>query len=197
MRWGQDFCTSRPQVKPGYVEEKKPLTFCSSLPGLCCRSLKDTKILMKMGLGLVLVGHVNFLLGALVHGTVLRDVKVQTATIEYAISNIIALVAGLVVSFILTPQSQVSSRVLLGLVQPVLLLFFIIDWPHCYLKVIRLNLALFSLAAQISFNFLIMSPCFCTYPHALPVLMHSSEVLSDISLHLLSRDYCSSFPYCG
>ncbi|KAM9465935.1 transmembrane protein 54a [Clarias gariepinus] len=64
--------------------------------GLCCRSLKDTKILMKMGLGLVLVGHVNFLLGALVHGTVLRDVKVQTATIEYAISNIIALVAGLV-----------------------------------------------------------------------------------------------------
>ncbi|KAF5904224.1 transmembrane protein 54-like, partial [Clarias magur] len=66
--------------------------------GLCCRSLKDTKILMKMGLGLVLVGHVNFLLGALVHGTVLRDVKVsmQNATIEYAISNIIALVAGLV-----------------------------------------------------------------------------------------------------
>ncbi|TSS85050.1 Transmembrane protein 54 [Bagarius yarrelli] len=51
-----------------------------------------------MGLGLVLVGHLNFLLGALVHGTVLRDVKVnaQTATIEYAISNIIALVAGLV-----------------------------------------------------------------------------------------------------
>lgn len=52
-----------------------------------------------MGLGLVLVGHVNFLLGALVHGTVLRDVKVnaQTATIEYAVSNIIALVAGLLV----------------------------------------------------------------------------------------------------
>ncbi|KAK3538070.1 hypothetical protein QTP70_027552 [Hemibagrus guttatus] len=65
--------------------------------GVCCRSLKDAKVLMKMGLGLVLVGHVNFLLGALVHGTVLRDVKVntQTATIEYAISNIIALVAGL------------------------------------------------------------------------------------------------------
>ncbi|KAF7704810.1 transmembrane protein 54a [Silurus meridionalis] len=66
--------------------------------GVCCRSLKDTKVLMKMGLGLVLVGHVTFLLGALVQGTVLRDVKVtaQTATIEYAISNIIALVAGLV-----------------------------------------------------------------------------------------------------
>lgn len=54
---------------------------------------------MKMGLGLVLVGHVNFLLGALVHGTVLRDIKVntQTATIEYAIGNIITLVAGLLV----------------------------------------------------------------------------------------------------
>ncbi|KAG7328693.1 hypothetical protein KOW79_008637 [Hemibagrus wyckioides] len=65
--------------------------------GVCCRSLKDAKVLMKMGLGLVLVGHVNFLLGALVHGTVLRDVKVniQMATIEYAIGNIITLVAGL------------------------------------------------------------------------------------------------------
>lgn len=66
---------------------------------MCCRSLKDAKVLMKMGLGLVLVGHLNFLLGALVHGTVLRDVKVSrhTSTIEYAISNIIALVAGLTV----------------------------------------------------------------------------------------------------
>lgn len=65
--------------------------------GLCCRSLKDEKILMKMGLGMVLAGHVNFLLGALMQGTVLRDVKVsaQFATLEYAISNIIALVAGL------------------------------------------------------------------------------------------------------
>lgn len=66
---------------------------------MCCRSLKDAKVLMKMGLGLVLVGHLNFLLGALVHGTVLRDVKVSrhTSTIEYAISDIIALVAGLTV----------------------------------------------------------------------------------------------------
>ncbi|XP_066527536.1 transmembrane protein 54a [Hoplias malabaricus] len=65
--------------------------------GLCCRSLKDEKILMKMGLGLVLAGHVNFLLGALVQGAVLRDVKVNTqfATLEYAITNIIALIAGM------------------------------------------------------------------------------------------------------
>lgn len=54
---------------------------------------------MKMGLGLVLVGHVNFLLGALVHGAVLRRINlhVQARTMEYAISNVIALVSGLMV----------------------------------------------------------------------------------------------------
>ncbi|CAJ1073919.1 transmembrane protein 54a isoform X1 [Xyrichtys novacula] len=66
--------------------------------GVCCASLKDNKTLMKMGLGLVLVGHVNFLLGALVHGAVLRHINVHTQarTMEYAISNVIAIVAGLV-----------------------------------------------------------------------------------------------------
>lgn len=65
--------------------------------GLCCGSLKDDKILMKMGLGLVLVGHVNFLLGALVHGAVLQHIKVFTwnRKLVYPISNVIALVAGL------------------------------------------------------------------------------------------------------
>ncbi|XP_062253214.1 transmembrane protein 54a [Platichthys flesus] len=65
--------------------------------GVCCASLKDNKALMKMGLGLVLVGHVNFLLGALVHGAVLRHITVhsQARTMVYATSNIIAIVAGL------------------------------------------------------------------------------------------------------
>ncbi|XP_034433056.1 transmembrane protein 54a [Hippoglossus hippoglossus] len=65
--------------------------------GVCCVSLKDNKALMKMGLGLVLVGHVNFLLGALVHGAVLRHINVhaQARTMVYATSNIIAIVAGL------------------------------------------------------------------------------------------------------
>ncbi|XP_019940490.2 transmembrane protein 54a [Paralichthys olivaceus] len=65
--------------------------------GVCCASLKDNKALMKMGLGLVLVGHVNFLLGALVHGAVLRHINVhsQARTMVYAISNVIAIVAGL------------------------------------------------------------------------------------------------------
>lgn len=68
---------------------------------------------MKMGLGLVLVGHLNFLLGALVHGTVLRNVNVNlhTTTIEYAIANVIALAAGLVVRS--DDSSMFSSHVLL------------------------------------------------------------------------------------
>ncbi|KAI5615907.1 transmembrane protein 54b [Silurus asotus] len=49
-----------------------------------------------MGLCMVLVGHLNFLLAALVHGTVLRHISLNTQTLEYAISNILALAAGLV-----------------------------------------------------------------------------------------------------
>lgn len=66
---------------------------------MCCASLKDNKALMKIGLGLVLVGHVNFLLGALVHGAVLRHINVHTTarTMVYAVSNVIAISAGLVV----------------------------------------------------------------------------------------------------
>lgn len=65
--------------------------------GLCSANLKDSKVLMKMGLGLVLVGHVNFLLGALVHGAVLRHINVHALarTMVYAIANVIAIVAGL------------------------------------------------------------------------------------------------------
>ncbi|XP_026163848.1 transmembrane protein 54a [Mastacembelus armatus] len=65
--------------------------------GVCCANLKDNKALMKMGLGLVLVGHVNFLLGALVHGAVLRHISEypRPETQMYAISDIIAIVAGL------------------------------------------------------------------------------------------------------
>lgn len=75
------------------------LVLCVFALGLCCGSLKDDKILMKMGLGLVLVGHVNFLLGALVHGAVLRHISVFTwnRKLVYPISNVIALVAGLMV----------------------------------------------------------------------------------------------------
>ncbi|XP_023284293.1 transmembrane protein 54-like [Seriola lalandi dorsalis] len=66
--------------------------------GLCCSSLEEPKALMKMGLSMVLIGHVNFLLGALVHGVVLRHINLhkQARAMEYAISNVVALTSGLV-----------------------------------------------------------------------------------------------------
>ncbi|XP_077477311.1 transmembrane protein 54a [Stigmatopora argus] len=65
--------------------------------GVCCANLKDNKTLMKMGLSLVLVGHVNFLLGALVHGAVLRHISVhaEARILVYSVTNVIAIVAGL------------------------------------------------------------------------------------------------------
>ncbi|XP_061897812.1 transmembrane protein 54a isoform X2 [Entelurus aequoreus] len=65
--------------------------------GVCCANLKDSKSLMKMGLSLVLVGHIHFLLGALVHGVVLRHINVHSEAriMVYAIANVIAIVAGL------------------------------------------------------------------------------------------------------
>ncbi|XP_030002950.1 transmembrane protein 54-like isoform X2 [Sphaeramia orbicularis] len=66
--------------------------------GVCCASLEEPKALMKMGLSMVLIGHVNFLLGALVHGVVLRhiDLHEQAKAMEYAIASVVALTSGLV-----------------------------------------------------------------------------------------------------
>uniref|UniRef100_A0A8C1KPX2 Transmembrane protein 54b n=1 Tax=Cyprinus carpio TaxID=7962 RepID=A0A8C1KPX2_CYPCA len=75
--------------------------------GVCCANLEEQKGLMKMGLSMVLVGHVNFLLGALVHGVVLRHFSLQRGqAMESALSNVIALAAGL-----LTWSVFVSSAV--------------------------------------------------------------------------------------
>ncbi|KAM6958903.1 keratinocyte-associated protein 3-like [Aplochiton taeniatus] len=64
---------------------------------MCGASLQEPKALMKMGLGMVLIGHVNFLLAALVHGAVLRHVQQheQARNMEYAVFNVVALVAGI------------------------------------------------------------------------------------------------------
>ncbi|XP_035536794.1 transmembrane protein 54b [Morone saxatilis] len=66
--------------------------------GVCCASLEEPNALMKMGLSMVLIGHVNFLLAALVHGVVLRHINLhkQARAMEYAISNVVALTSGLV-----------------------------------------------------------------------------------------------------
>lgn len=71
-----------------------------ALPGLCCGSLEEPKTLMKMGLSMIMVGHVNFMLGALVHGVVLRHINLhrQARAMEYAVSNVFAIASGLVVS---------------------------------------------------------------------------------------------------
>ncbi|XP_048860657.1 transmembrane protein 54-like isoform X1 [Brienomyrus brachyistius] len=60
-------------------------------------SLEDSRALMKTGLGLVLVGHMNFLLAALLHGAVLRHVSLheQARVTEYAVANVVVIIAGL------------------------------------------------------------------------------------------------------
>ncbi|KAK7898430.1 hypothetical protein WMY93_019283 [Mugilogobius chulae] len=53
---------------------------------------------MKMGLTVILIGHINFMLAALVQGVVLRHINFQKhfRAMEYAISTVMALTAGLV-----------------------------------------------------------------------------------------------------
>ncbi|XP_059749345.1 keratinocyte-associated protein 3 isoform X1 [Balaenoptera ricei] len=56
--------------------------------------------LMHVGLALILVGHVNLLLGAVLHGTVLRHVANPrgAVTSEYTTANVISVGSGLLVS---------------------------------------------------------------------------------------------------
>lgn len=67
---------------------------------MCCDNLEEPLTLMKMGLSVILVGHVNFLLGALVHGIVLRHINLHEKArgMGYAISNVVTLISGMLVS---------------------------------------------------------------------------------------------------
>ncbi|XP_022064448.1 keratinocyte-associated protein 3 [Acanthochromis polyacanthus] len=58
---------------------------------------KAPRRLMQKGLVLILVGHINFILGAIVHGSVLRHISKPTQHIstEYTVSNIISVTSGL------------------------------------------------------------------------------------------------------
>uniref|UniRef100_H3B0K3 Keratinocyte associated protein 3 n=1 Tax=Latimeria chalumnae TaxID=7897 RepID=H3B0K3_LATCH len=58
---------------------------------------KGTKKLMQIGISLIFIGHINFILGAIVHGTVLRHVSKpdNIITVEYCVANIISVVSGL------------------------------------------------------------------------------------------------------
>ncbi|CAG5883626.1 unnamed protein product [Menidia menidia] len=66
--------------------------------GVCCGGLQEPPALMKMGLGLIVLGHLNFLLGALVHGVVLRrgGPPPQARAPDYAVANVVALASGMV-----------------------------------------------------------------------------------------------------
>ncbi|XP_063775510.1 keratinocyte-associated protein 3 isoform X2 [Pseudophryne corroboree] len=58
---------------------------------------KGPRQLMRAGIALIFVGHVNFILGAIVHGTVLRHVSNPERRVspEYCAANIISVVSGL------------------------------------------------------------------------------------------------------
>lgn len=55
---------------------------------------------MRVGLALILVGHLNLLLGAVLHGTVLRHVANPRGAVtpEYTTANVISVGSGLLVS---------------------------------------------------------------------------------------------------
>ncbi|XP_012869237.1 PREDICTED: keratinocyte-associated protein 3 isoform X1 [Dipodomys ordii] len=70
----------------------------------CCRlcvfdAARGPRRLMRVGLALILVGHVNLLLGAVLHGTVLRHVANPRGAVtpEYTTANVISVGSGLLV----------------------------------------------------------------------------------------------------
>uniref|UniRef100_A0A8C3XST6 Transmembrane protein 54 n=1 Tax=Chelydra serpentina TaxID=8475 RepID=A0A8C3XST6_CHESE len=61
--------------------------------------LSFQKLLMKTGLVLIVIGHLSFISGALVHGTVLRYVAnpQDAISLQYAISNIVSVTSAILV----------------------------------------------------------------------------------------------------
>ncbi|XP_056135107.1 keratinocyte-associated protein 3 [Lampris incognitus] len=58
---------------------------------------KGPRRLMRKGLTLIFIGHINFILGAIVHGNVLRHISKPSKhiTTEYTAANIISVTSGL------------------------------------------------------------------------------------------------------
>ncbi|XP_075856747.1 keratinocyte-associated protein 3 isoform X1 [Microcebus murinus] len=74
--------------------------------GLCTfDAARGPRRLMRVGLALILVGHVNLLLGAVLHGTVLRHVANPRGAVtpEYTTANVISVGSGLLA--LCLPQS--------------------------------------------------------------------------------------------
>ncbi|XP_068184264.1 keratinocyte-associated protein 3 isoform X1 [Antennarius striatus] len=83
---------------------------------------KGPRRLMKKGLTLILVGHINFILGAIVHGSVLRHISKpsQHVTTEYTVANIISVTSGLLsiatgIIAILVSRNLCAIRLQIGL----------------------------------------------------------------------------------
>lgn len=55
------------------------------------------KVLMKQGLALIVIGHLNFIVGAIVHGLVLRHViKLEDSlSLQYSVTNITAVASAI------------------------------------------------------------------------------------------------------
>ncbi|XP_036118178.1 keratinocyte-associated protein 3 [Molossus molossus] len=84
------------------------------LPPCSADAVRGPWRLMRVGLALILVGHVNLLLGAVLHGTVLRHVANPrgAVTLEYTTANVISVGSGLL-SVSLGLVALVASRNLL------------------------------------------------------------------------------------
>uniref|UniRef100_A0A3Q0RAQ7 Keratinocyte associated protein 3 n=1 Tax=Amphilophus citrinellus TaxID=61819 RepID=A0A3Q0RAQ7_AMPCI len=68
--------------------------------------------LMRKGLTLIVIGHINFIFAAIVHGSILRHISKpsQQITTEYTVSNIISVTSGLLQSIATGIIAIVVSR---------------------------------------------------------------------------------------
>ncbi|XP_069461573.1 keratinocyte-associated protein 3 isoform X2 [Ambystoma mexicanum] len=90
---------------------------CQACPRETADLVKGPRQLMRAGIALIFVGHINFILGAIVHGTVLRHVAnpEKRVTSEYTTANIISVVSGLLsiaagIGAILVSRNLPSAR---------------------------------------------------------------------------------------
>ncbi|XP_023690105.2 keratinocyte-associated protein 3 isoform X1 [Paramormyrops kingsleyae] len=96
--------------------ERKILTMCAF------DQQKGPRRLMRKGIALIIVGHINFILGAIVHGTVLRHISKPSGriTTEYSAANIIAVSSGLLsiatgIIAILVSRNLLNRKLQVGL----------------------------------------------------------------------------------
>ncbi|XP_018585933.1 keratinocyte-associated protein 3 [Scleropages formosus] len=83
---------------------------------------KGPRRLMKKGITLIFLGHINFILGAIVHGSVLRHVSKPDGrvTSEFSVANVISVTSGLLsiangIIAILVSRNLLSAKLHVGL----------------------------------------------------------------------------------